>query len=153
MAKILNFLIFTSLSVVFLVISANAEPGPMPAASFTHVCDPARYAALKLPMSNFTFCDSKLPYAVRAKDLIDRMTLTEKVQQLGDLAYGVPRLGLPMYEWWSEALHGVSNVGRRTNTPPGTYFDYLVPGATSFPTVILTTASFNELLWKQIGQV
>ncbi|RXH98991.1 hypothetical protein DVH24_011316 [Malus domestica] len=62
-------------------------------------------------------------------------------------AKGVPRLGLPKYEWWSEALHGVSNVG------PRTYFDDLIPGATSFPTVILTTAAFNQSLWKQIGQV
>ncbi|ESR62894.1 hypothetical protein CICLE_v10018058mg, partial [Citrus x clementina] len=120
--------------------------------TFTYVCDPARFAELKLKLSDFTFCDAKLPYPVRAKDLVDRMTLAEKVQQLGDLAYGVPRLGLPLYEWWSEALHGVSYIGRRTNTPPGTHFDSEVPGATSFPTVILTTASFNESLWKKIGQ-
>lgn len=98
-------------------------------------------------MSDFSFCDSSLSYKERAKDLVKRMTLQEKVLQLGDLAYGVPRLGLPKYEWWSEALHGVSNVG------PGTFFDDVVPGATSFPTVILTTASFNESLWKSIGQV
>ncbi|KAJ4715464.1 Beta-D-xylosidase [Melia azedarach] len=41
---------------------------------------------------------------------------------------------------------------RKTNTPPGTYFDSVVPGATSFPPVILTTASFNESLWKKLGQ-
>ncbi|XP_021595118.2 probable beta-D-xylosidase 5 [Manihot esculenta] len=98
-------------------------------------------------MSKFAFCDSSLSYDVRARDLVNHMTLHEKVRQLGDLAYGVPRLGLPKYEWWSEALHGVSNVG------PGTFFDDLVPGATSFPSVILTTASFNESLWKNIGQV
>jgi beta-D-xylosidase 4 len=62
-------------------------------------------------------------------------------------AIGVPRIGLPHYEWWSEALHGVSNVG------PGTFIDELIPGAKSFPTVIHTTASFNKSLWKTIGQV
>ncbi|XP_021686167.2 probable beta-D-xylosidase 5 [Hevea brasiliensis] len=98
-------------------------------------------------MSNFAFCDSSLSYDVRAKDLVNHMTLHEKVKQLGDNAYGVPRLGLPKYEWWSEALHGVSDIG------PGTFFDDLVPAATSFPTVILTTASFNESLWRNIGQV
>ncbi|KAJ4841361.1 hypothetical protein Tsubulata_032840, partial [Turnera subulata] len=56
------------------------------------------------------------------------------------------RLGLPKYEWWSEALHGVSNVG------PGTFFDDLVPGSTSFPTVITSAAAFNESLWKTIGR-
>ncbi|KDP30466.1 hypothetical protein JCGZ_16145 [Jatropha curcas] len=97
-------------------------------------------------MANFAFCDKSLPYEVRARDLVNHMTLQEKVQQLGHVAYGVPRLGLPKYNWWSEALHGVSSTG------PGTFFDEVVPGATSFPTVILTTAAFNESLWKTIGQ-
>ncbi len=117
------------------------------AGNFSYVCDPSRYSDLGLDVSTFAFCDKSLPFDVRAKDLVDRMTLHEKVNQLGDLAYGVPRLGLPKYEWWSEALHGVSNVG------PGTFFDDVVPGATVFPTVILTTASFNDSLWKNIGQV
>ncbi|KAM1128235.1 hypothetical protein ACFX2I_038087 [Malus domestica] len=47
------------------------------------------------------------------------------------------------FEWWSETLHGVSNVG------PGTKFDTFL-GATSFPQVITTAASFNESLWKEI---
>ena len=114
---------------------------------FAYVCDPSRYAKLNLDMSRFAFCDSKLPYNVRAKDLVRQMTLPEKIAQLGNSAEGVPRLALPKYEWWSEALHGVANFGK------GTIFDDLVPHATSFPTVILTTASFNESLWKEIGQV
>ncbi|KAK1274791.1 putative beta-D-xylosidase 5 [Acorus gramineus] len=111
-----------------------------------HVCDPVRFTQLGLDMSVFRYCDKSLPYHVRAKDLIDSMTLQEKAIQLGNKAYGVPRLGLPPYEWWSEALHGVSSTG------PGTWFNSTVPGATSFPTVILSTASFNESLWKTIGQ-
>ncbi|KAK1290990.1 putative beta-D-xylosidase 5 [Acorus calamus] len=111
-----------------------------------HVCDPVRFSQLGLDMSVFRYCDKSLPYHVRAKDLIDSMTLPEKAVQLGNKAYGVPRLGLPPYEWWSEALHGVSSTG------PGTWFNSTVPGATSFPTVILSTASFNESLWKTIGQ-
>ncbi|XP_068646282.1 probable beta-D-xylosidase 5 [Aristolochia californica] len=99
-------------------------------------------------MNDFDFCNKSLPYPVRVKELVDRMAMTEKAMQLGDQAYGVPRLGLLPYEWWSEALHGVSDVG------PGTRFDKdIVPGATSFPTPIFTTASFNESLWKMIGQV
>ncbi|KAL0334461.1 UNVERIFIED_CONTAM: Beta-xylosidase/alpha-L-arabinofuranosidase 1 [Sesamum angustifolium] len=49
--------------------------------------------------------------------------------------------------WWSEALHGVSYVG------PGTKFSSLVPGATSFPQVLLTAATFNESLFQIIGKV
>ncbi|KAJ6917267.1 hypothetical protein NC652_019590 [Populus alba x Populus x berolinensis] len=41
-------------------------------------------------------------------DLVNQMTLNEKVLQLGNKAYGVPRLGLAEYQWWSEVLHGVS---------------------------------------------
>ncbi|KAF2282806.1 hypothetical protein GH714_043097 [Hevea brasiliensis] len=74
------------------------------------------------------------------------MTLEEKVLQLGNSAAGASKIGLPPYEWWSEALHGVSDTG------PGTNFDQVVPGATSFPTVLLTTASFNQSLWKRIGE-
>ncbi|KAF8392685.1 hypothetical protein HHK36_023034 [Tetracentron sinense] len=131
----------------------DESPSPSPSSTpkvksnFTYVCDPSRFDDLGLDITTFSYCDTSLPFTVRAKDLVDQMTLSEKVRQIGDLAYGVPRIGLPKYEWWSEALHGVSDVG------PGTHFDELIPGATSFPTVILTTASFNESLWKNIGQV
>ncbi|PRQ22748.1 putative xylan 1,4-beta-xylosidase [Rosa chinensis] len=97
--------------------------------------------------SQFPFCNTSLPYEDRAKDLVSRLTLQEKVQQLVDASTGISRLGVPKYEWWSEALHGVSNVG------PGTRFNATVPGATSFPAVILSAASFNESLWLRMGQV
>lgn len=104
-----------------------------------------------LDINNFAFCDSSLSYNVRVKDLIDQMTVDEKVQQLGDTAYGVPRLGIPLYEWWNDALHGVD--GDHQQDCAETYFDSVVPGATSFPNVILTAATFNESLWKLLGQV
>ncbi|XP_042485812.1 beta-D-xylosidase 3-like isoform X2 [Macadamia integrifolia] len=98
-------------------------------------------------MSSFLYCDKLIPYEIRAKDLIDRMTLAEKMKQMGDQSPGVSRLGLPPYKWWSEILHGVADTGF------GTKFNDEVPGATSFPTVILSAATFNESLWKLIGQV
>ncbi|KAF8401238.1 hypothetical protein HHK36_012170 [Tetracentron sinense] len=112
----------------------------------TRICNQNAFKLMGTDMGTLPFCDNKLPYNVRAKDLVDRMTLEEKVAQLGNKAIGVQRLNLPGYEWWSEALHGVSDVG------PGTHFDKNVTAASSFPTVILTTASFNETLWKAIGQ-
>ncbi|XWS65760.1 hypothetical protein CRYUN_Cryun05aG0141100 [Craigia yunnanensis] len=99
-----------------------------------------------LNMADFAYCDKTLSYEVRAKDLVDRMTLAEKAHQMGDQATGVIRIGLPRYHWWSEALHGVSHIGH------GTWFNELVPSATSFPTVIHTTAAFNQSLWKTIGK-
>nr|POF10828.1 beta-xylosidase/alpha-l-arabinofuranosidase 2 [Quercus suber] len=113
---------------------------PSSGSNITYICDPSRYAKLGLNISIFPFCDKKLSYKVRAKDLVSQMTLYEKVQQLGNSAYGVPRLGLPEYEWWSEGLHGVSNVG------PGTIFDDSIPHATSFPTPILTTCFIQRVI-------
>jgi beta-glucosidase len=53
----------------------------------------------------------------RAKDLVSRMTLDEKVSQMQDVAPAVPRLGVPAYNWWNEALHGVARNGYATNFP------------------------------------
>ncbi|KAG0498838.1 hypothetical protein HPP92_003529 [Vanilla planifolia] len=115
--------------------------------NYTHVCDKDRFASLGLNIDTFAYCDRTLPFPDRVADLIDRMTLAEKIAQLGDQALGAPRIGLPNYNWWSEALHGVSWVGHAT------YFGDIVPGATSFPMVILSAASFNQSLWKTLGQV
>ncbi|KAL5791922.1 hypothetical protein ACOSP7_000516 [Xanthoceras sorbifolium] len=93
------------------------------------------------------FCQVSLPIPERVKDLIGKLTLQEKAKLLINNAAAVPRLGIKGYEWWSEALHGVSNVG------PGTEFGGDFPGATSFPQVITTASSFNETLWEAIGRV
>ncbi len=53
----------------------------------------------------------------RAKDLVGRMTLDEKVGQMQDVAPAIPRLGIPAYNWWNEALHGVARNGFATNFP------------------------------------
>ena len=51
-----------------------------------------------------------LPAEQRAADLVHRMTLEEKASQLVNQARAIPRLGVPAYDWWSEALHGVANT-------------------------------------------
>ncbi|CAN7080166.1 unnamed protein product [Brassica oleracea var. botrytis] len=93
------------------------------------------------------FCRVNVPIHVRVQDLIGRLTLQEKIRLLVNNAAAVPRLGIGGYEWWSEALHGVSDVG------PGAKFGGAFPGATSFPQVITTAASFNQSLWEEIGRV
>ncbi|XWS39312.1 hypothetical protein CRYUN_Cryun18bG0040700 [Craigia yunnanensis] len=81
----------------------------------THVCDPTRFQKLGLDMTKFAFCDKNLSFEARAKDLVDQLSLVEKAQQMGDHnSTDIPRLGLPMYKWWSEALLGVSKVGTVT---------------------------------------
>src|SRR5579862_7325707 len=63
------------------------------------------------------YLDTKLPPAQRAHDLVGRMTLEEKANQLEDWATAVPRLGVPDYQTWSEALHGVARAGYATVFP------------------------------------
>ncbi|KAK0576183.1 hypothetical protein LWI29_013344 [Acer saccharum] len=95
---------------------------------------------------NYPFCKTTLPISQRVRDLVTRLTLDEKINQLVNSAPPIPRLGIPGYEWWSEALHGVSEAGR------GIRFNGTIKGATTFPQVILTAASFDTYMWYRIGQ-
>ncbi|PIA28478.1 hypothetical protein AQUCO_06900035v1, partial [Aquilegia coerulea] len=94
----------------------------------------------------FPFCKTSLPINQRVHDLISRLTLDEKISQLVNTAPSIPRLGIPRYEWWSEALHGVSYTGR------GIRFNGTIHFATSFPQIILTAATFDAQLWYRIGR-
>ena len=53
----------------------------------------------------------------RAADLVSRMTLDEKVLQMQNSAPAIPRLEIPAYDWWNEALHGVARAGEATVFP------------------------------------
>ena len=80
---------------------------------------------------------------------MSRLTPAEKVAQLGDVAPGVPRLGVPAYKWWNEALHGLATSGKGLHfNAPGD-----VRAATSFPQVLLAATAFDDGLWFRIGQV
>jgi beta-glucosidase len=57
------------------------------------------------------YLDTTLPAGQRAADLVHRMTLDEKVSQLVNQSRPIPRLNVPLYDWWSEALHGVLHNG------------------------------------------
>ena len=61
--------------------------------------------------------DTSLPFEQRAADLVSRMTLEEKVSQMKDVAPAIERLGVPAYNWWNEALHGVARSGLATVFP------------------------------------
>ncbi|MFN8094130.1 MAG: glycoside hydrolase family 3 C-terminal domain-containing protein [Vicinamibacteria bacterium] len=63
------------------------------------------------------YLDTGLPFEARARDLVSRMTVEEKVSQLTNQAAAVPRRGVPQYEWWNEALHGVARAGVATVFP------------------------------------
>ena len=66
---------------------------------------------------NAAYLDPSKPVDVRVDDLIKRMTLEEKAEQLVNQARAIPRLQVPNYDWWSEALHGVARAGTATVFP------------------------------------
>lgn len=116
-------------------------------ASFSVQSAEPPFSCASIPSKNYNFCNAKLSIEQRVADLISKLTLDEKISQLGDIAPAIPRLGIPAYKWWSESLHGVSNSGK------GIHFNGTIQSATSFPQVILSAASFNPNLWYLIGQV
>jgi beta-glucosidase len=63
------------------------------------------------------FHDPELSFEERAKDLVSRLTLEEKWQQMVHEAAAIPRLGIPEYNWWNECLHGVARAGIATVFP------------------------------------
>ena len=73
----------------------------------------------------------------KAQALVARMTLEEKTAQLRYNAPAIERLGVPAYNWWNEALHGVARGGT----------------ATSFPQAIGLAAMFDDALLEQLGDV
>lgn len=73
----------------------------------------------------------------RARALVAKMTVEEKASQLKFDAEAIPRLGIPAYNWWNEALHGVARAGT----------------ATVFPQAIGLAAAFDTEMMKEIGSV
>lgn len=71
----------------------------------------------------------------RVNDFISKLTLKEKVDQLMNSTPAIPRLGVPAYNWWNEALHGLGRSGV----------------ATIFPQAIGEAATFDPVLLKQIS--
>src|SRR3982750_2242263 len=67
--------------------------------------------------SKLPYMNPKLSAEERAADLVHRMTLEEKASQLVNQARAIPRLQVPAYDWWSEALHGVARNGTATVFP------------------------------------
>jgi len=69
------------------------------------------FCGLSASAQKYPFQNPKLPSAVRAKDLVSRLTLKEKASLMKDVSDAIPRLGIKKFNWWSEALHGYANQG------------------------------------------
>ena len=73
--------------------------------------------ALNAQEPKFPFNDPDLSIEKRIEDLLGRLTLEEKVGMMMNGSTGVERLGIPDYNWWNEALHGVARAGKATVFP------------------------------------
>jgi beta-glucosidase len=71
----------------------------------------AQQGAAVQETANLPYMNPQLSPEQRATDLVHRMTLEEKATQMQNNSAAVPRLKIPAYQWWSEALHGVINEG------------------------------------------
>src|SRR6266508_2619653 len=87
--------------------------------------------------STLLYKNPMLSIEKRVDDLVSRMTLEEKVSQMMNAAPAIERLGIPAYEWWNEALHGVARAGY----------------ATVFPQAIGLAATWDTDLMNQVADV
>ena len=79
-------------------------------------------------------CNTKDPHQQRAREWVAQMTLEQKASLMEHESQAIPELGIPAYNWWNEALHGVARNGK----------------ATVFPQPIGMAASFDEPLLYQV---
>jgi beta-D-xylosidase 4 len=100
------------------------------------------------PLKSNGVCDATLDAVSRAQALIAEFTSDEKIANLNNAAPGVSRLGLPSYEWWSEALHGVAGSPGVSFASSGNY-----SSATSFPQPITLGAAFDDDLIYDVATV
>jgi beta-glucosidase len=63
------------------------------------------------------YLNPRLPIEQRVNDLVGRLTLEEKISQMLNKSVAIERLGIPAYDWWNEALHGVAYAGTATVFP------------------------------------
>jgi beta-D-xylosidase 4 len=122
-------------------LSSRTQGHPVPNPSGPYLRNPClgdtKYS--KLP-----FCDPRLSLDTRAADIVSRLSQVEQITALGSQDAGLPSVGLPPYDWWSEATHGISHVrdGPRSTTP----FE------SNFALPITTACSFNRTLWQLTGR-
>jgi len=119
-----NRLAISLLALLATPLAVSAQPGTLPAVTLT-------------PPPNAPWYDTALPVEQRAAALVSQMTLEEKASQLVNRANAIPRLGVPAYNWWSEALHGA----------------VIRSHATVFPEPVGLAATFDPALVHEMGTV
>jgi len=95
------------------------------------------FLQIKAQTPSYPFRNPALPFDQRVIDLVSRLTLQEKINLMQNSATGIPRLGIPAYNWWNECLHGVARDGV----------------ATVFPQAIGMAATWNTALIQREADV
>ncbi len=93
-------------------------------------------ATLSASAQQLPYQNPALPVEQRVDDLLGRLTLEEKAALMMNSSPAIPRLGIPQFDWWSEALHGVGRNGL----------------STTFPSCIGMACSFDDDLLERIYQ-
>ena len=75
-------------------------------------------SSLSVSAQRLPYLDTSLPVDARVENLISRMTLEEKISQMTHTSKGIPRLGIPDYNWWNECLHGLARSTERVTVFP-----------------------------------
>lgn len=94
--------------------------------------------SLSAQETSYPFRNPDLPLETRINDIISRLTLDEKVQLMRHEAPAIERLGIPAYNWWNEALHGVARTQEKV---------------TVFPQAIAMAATFDTEAMQQMGDI
>ncbi|CAG8134912.1 unnamed protein product [Penicillium olsonii] len=126
-------------------VDYNTDPEPGLYPDSMNVVDWAFPDCSNGPLKDTVVCDKTARPHDRAAALVAMFTFEELVNSTGNLIPAIPRLGLPPYQVWSEALHGLD----RANWTESGDFSW----STSFPSPILTMASLNRTLIHQIGDI
>ena len=92
------------------------------------------FCATAMDAQGLPYQNANLSAAQRADDLLSRLTLDEKVSLMMDTSPAIPRLGIPQFQWWNEALHGIGRNGF----------------ATVFPITMAMAASWDDALLHQV---
>lgn len=83
------------------------------------------------------WCNMSAKTEEYAKKLVSQMTIEEKMSQMLYDSPAIERLGIPEYNWWNEALHGIARAGE----------------ATMFPQAIAMAAAFDDKMLEEIGDI
>ena len=95
--------------------------------------------------ASWPICNSSVAIDDRAADIVSRLSLADKIQALNTGTPELGSVGLPPYQWWSEATHGISG--------PGVGHSDALPGASNTALPITTSCSFNRSMWKATGNL